>query len=235
MLITGLLKKLRDLLQIPQDLGNPPNYKENGSKRKPARISQMTLKDPVLSKLRELWDTTEIKDEKWQKAQKIVAQKIKKSQFRYEEVETLVWDQYGKMIPWPVIASIHALEAGLDFSKNLHNGQDWDQKTTWVPKGRGPFNSWEEAALDAFGLKKDKFPDDWTISKTLDFLERYNGLGYRKYRPNVNSPYLWSGTNHYTKGKYVSDGKFDKNAVSKQLGAVLILKSLYYNGRSSQE
>ena len=87
--------------------------------------------------------------------------------------------------------------------------------------------------MDALSMKKHSYPDEWTISKTLDFLEKWNGLGYRKYHPDVNTPYLWSGTNHYEKGKYVSDGKWDKNAVSKQPGTVLILKGLFYNGRNS--
>jgi lysozyme family protein len=42
--------------------------------------------------------------------------------------------------------------------------------------------------------------------------------------PEVLTPYLWSFTNHYTKGKFVADGKFDANAVSKQCGAAAILK-----------
>ena len=185
-----------------------------------------------LIKLRDLWDTVQIKDNYWGRAQRLIVQKINKNKFRYEEVEKLVWDQYLVSIPWQVIASIHAMEAGLSFEHNLHNGQAWNIKTTWVPKGRGPFSSWEEAAMDALQLKKETFPDAWTIEKTLDFLEKYNGLGYRNYHPEVKTPYLWSGTNHYSTGKYIADGRWDPTAESKQLGAVLILKGLFYNGRS---
>ena len=35
--------------------------------------------------------------------------------------------------------------------------------------------------------------------------------------------YLWSKTNHYSKGKYVYDGVYDPNAVSSQVGAMATL------------
>jgi lysozyme family protein len=41
---------------------------------------------------------------------------------------------------------------------------------------------------------------------------------------------LWSFSNHYTKGKYVSDGKFDPEAVSQQVGSALVLKRLVDRG-----
>jgi lysozyme family protein len=37
---------------------------------------------------------------------------------------------------------------------------------------------------------------------------------------------LWSFCNLYEKGKYVADGKYDPNAVSKQCGAGVMLKTL---------
>ncbi|WP_339376309.1 hypothetical protein [Calothrix sp. NIES-2098] len=40
------------------------------------------------------------------------------------------------------------------------------------------------------------------------------------------SPDLWLGTNLYTKGKYKSDGKWDADAVSAQIGVVALLKIL---------
>ncbi len=46
----------------------------------------------------------------------------------------------------------------------------------------------------------------------------------------MKSPYLWSFTNHYTKGKYVADGKFDPNAPSDQVGAMALLKQLVTDG-----
>ena len=51
-----------------------------------------------------------------------------------------------------------------------------------------------------------KRPDGF--DQTLYELERYNGFGYRDRRPQVLSPYLWSFSNHYSRGKYVADGRF---------------------------
>jgi lysozyme family protein len=49
--------------------------------------------------------------------------------------------------------------------------------------------------------------NDWSTPAVLHRLEGFNGYGYRKFHPNVPSPYLWSGSNHYTRGKYIADGK----------------------------
>jgi hypothetical protein len=57
-------------------------------------------------------------------------------------------------------------------------------------------------------------------------LERYNGWGYRLYHPHVLSPYLWSGSNHYTSGRYVADGTWSETAVSQQIGAAVILRRM---------
>jgi lysozyme family protein len=58
----------------------------------------------------------------------------------------------------------------------------------------------------------------------LYFFERYNGMGYRMRR--VATPYLWSFSNLYRTGKFVQDGHFDPDAVSKQCGAALMLKAI---------
>jgi lysozyme family protein len=106
------------------------------------------------------------------------AEKIIANRSRYE----LVSKATG--VPWDVIGVIHYRESSNDFRGVLHNGQKiigTGKKTTLVPKGRGPFSTWEEAAIDALAnchphLAKNK---DWSIGNTLDKLESYNGLGYR--------------------------------------------------------
>lgn len=151
------------------------------------------------------------------------AAKIRANRARYEAVSAKTG------VPWDVIAVIHYRESSNHFAGVLHNGQKiigTGRKTTLVPKGRGPFSTWEDAAIDALmnchpyaGKNKD-----WSLANTLDLLERYNGLGYRKKgRP---SPYLWAGTDQYTKGKYVADGKFDPNHVDTQLGVAALLIAL---------
>jgi lysozyme family protein len=49
----------------------------------------------------------------------------------------------------------------------------------------------------------------------------------------VLSPYLWSGSQHYTSGKFVADGTFDPDAVSKQSGAAVILRRMVDQGAVS--
>ena len=57
-----------------------------------------------------------------------------------------------------------------------------------------------------------------------------NGFGYRRFHSGVLSPYLWSYSNHYTSGKYVADGTFDPDAVSKQCGSAVILRRMAETG-----
>lgn len=52
-------------------------------------------------------------------------------------------------VPWPVIAVIHERECSQDWSGSLAQGDPWNRVSVHVPAGRGPFRSWEEAAVDA--------------------------------------------------------------------------------------
>jgi len=58
----------------------------------------------------------------------------------------------------------------------------------------------------------------------MAFAESYNGLGY--YNKGLVSPYVYSGTNVYTKGKYVVDGKFSSSTIDGQPGVYLLINSL---------
>lgn len=136
--------------------------------------------------------------------------------------------------PWYVVAAIHCLEASLRFDRHLHNGDPLTARTVRVPAGRpargtAPF-SWEDSARDALELKRFGEWRDWSVPGVLFKLEQYNGFGYRRHHPEVLSPYLWSFTGHYTKGKFVSDGRFDPNAVSKQSGAAALLRRISERG-----
>jgi lysozyme family protein len=149
------------------------------------------------------------------------------------------YNKVGKAlgIPWYVVGIIHSLEAGGDFSRHLHNGDPLTARTTHVPAGRPPTGkppfTWEQSATDALRHQGMAAWKDWSIPGTLYELEGYNGFGYRDHHPNVPSPYLWSFSNHYTRGKYVADGRFSPTAVSQQVGAALLLKQLLgsQNGR----
>ncbi len=156
------------------------------------------------------------------------ASRIRANRARYESV--------GKAlgVPWYVIGLIHTMESGGSFSAHLHNGDPLSARTTHVPAGRPkagtpPF-TWEESATDA--LTMQGFPNwkDWSTPGVLYKLEAYNGWGYRDNHPDVNTPYLWSFSNHYTRGKYVADGTFSGTAVSQQCGAAVLLKRLIQLG-----
>jgi lysozyme family protein len=149
-----------------------------------------------------------------------VAKRLVAAKTRYQVVE------YATGVRWFVIAVIHERESSQDWKGSLAQGDDWSEVSVHVPKGRGPFGSWESAAIDALvncppQLAKRK---DWTLAGVLIGLELYNGLGYAT--KGVPSPYLWSGTDQYTSGKYVRDGVYDPGAVDKQLGCCALLKSM---------
>jgi lysozyme family protein len=143
-----------------------------------------------------------------------------------------VGDRLG--IPWWFIAAIHMMESGFNFRAHLHNGDPLTGVTKQVPAGRPkhrkppPAFTWAESAEDALMLKKFNGLDDWSLARALYRLELYNGVGYRNRQ--LPTPYLWSFSNLYQKGKFVSDGEFDKNAVSKQCGAAVLIRSLRDKG-----
>jgi lysozyme family protein len=135
-------------------------------------------------------------------------------------------------VPWYVIAVIHNMECGLDFTKHLHNGDSLKRRTVNVPAGRPktgqpPF-TFEVSALDA--LKYDKLTEwkDWSIGGICYTLEGFNGWGYRAHK--INSPYLWSCSNLYTRGKYIEDNQWSGTAISRQCGAAVILRRMSDHG-----
>lgn len=133
-------------------------------------------------------------------------------------------------VPWPVIAAIHFRESSQNFRCHLHNGDPLTARTTHVPKGRPekgqpPF-TWIESATDA--LSEAWRPNDWDVSGCLEFIERFNGLGYQRH--DVHSPYLWNYTNQYEKGLYISDGTFDPEKIEIRPGCAAILKTMVAKG-----
>lgn len=154
---------------------------------------------------------------------KLICEKFHKNRERYYIVSQLT------KVPEDVIFAIHMRECSADFKGVLCNGEriiGTGLKTRLVPKGRGPFSTWEESATDELEHKKHLFPKDgnWTMEAKLNFCEGFNGLGYKNR--GLPSPYVLSWTNGYTKGKYVADGKFDPNFVDKQCGVAAIILEL---------
>ena len=147
---------------------------------------------------------------------------------RYEEVGAPIG------MPWFVVGVIHAMESGMSFSTHLHNGDPLTARTTHWPAGRPktglpPF-TWEQSATDALTMQGMDRWKDWGISGVLYKLEAYNGWGYRGLQSPIPTPYLWSFSNHYTRGKYVADGKYSPTATSQQCGAAVLLKRLVQQG-----
>lgn len=63
-----------------------------------------------------------------------------------------------------------------------------------------------------------------SISQTTQCCRHRTALTHRD--PQVLSPHLWSFSQHYQRGKYAADGKFDTQLTSKQCGATVLLKQL---------
>lgn len=179
-----------------------------------------------------LWNTMQIKLIGKQKRSNITwtINRLKRNQDRYEKACELVYRKTEKLVPWQALAAMHMREASGNFSKQVLNGQSWKKRTTWVPKGYGPWDSWEESCVTAFKIKNT--PNIWNMEDTLHFLERFNGLGYAMYRSHIvgYSPYVWAYTDHYKGGYYVADGKFDRYAVAMGVGCAVILKELGFKG-----
>jgi lysozyme family protein len=135
----------------------------------------------------------------------------------------------GSKIPWWFVALTHMMESGFNFQTHLHNGDPLSRKTFRVPAGRpargSPPYNWTDSARDALARLGLFDESDWSLSRALYRLEQYNGFGYRKY--GVASPYLWSFSTIYARGKFVADGVFSTEAISKQCGAVTVLKFLH--------
>jgi len=153
---------------------------------------------------------------------KPIVTRILKGKDRYEALASRV------NIPWHFIGITHSLEADNDFKSHLHNGDPLGFRTVNDPKGRpriwNPPTDWESSAVDALSSFANE--TDWSVPAMLYKLEGYNGYGYHRSDININSPYLWSFSNHYTKGKFVRDHEFSPTAVSKQCGAAILLRRL---------
>ena len=174
-----------------------------------------------------LFNTCNVKQTKVSVVENII-KKILASKSRYETVGNPLG------ISWYFVGVIHNMESGLSFTRHLHNGDPLTARTIHVPAGRpvnvNPPFTWEESASDALQLQKLDMWNDWSVPGLLYQLEKYNGWGYRTKHPHVLSPYLWSFSNHYTKGKYIADGTWSETAVSQQCGAAVLLRRMAEKG-----
>jgi lysozyme family protein len=181
------------------------------------------LNEALKKEYQELYDSCVINPARTELVSKIV-DKILVNKSRYDVVSEKL------KIPWQFIGVIHNMEASLNFKSHLHNGDALSGRTIHVPAGRPltgepPF-TWEDSAIDALTLRRIDQWEDWSIEGMLYQIEGYNGWGYRLHHPEVVTPYLWSFSNHYVKGKYVADGRWSDDAESNQCGAGVLLKKI---------
>ena len=165
------------------------------------------------------WNVCHILSE-WQRILDTVSHTLINAKGRYRTVAA------ATSVPWPVIAVIHERESAQSWFASLAQGDPFNKVSVHKPAGRGPFMTWEGAAVDALTHCEPYAArwEDWTIGGALTLLETYNGLGYAAMgRP---SPYVWSATDQYRVGKYVADGHYDPNAVDRQTGCAALLQRM---------
>lgn len=133
-------------------------------------------------------------------------------------------------MPPKLIAALHWRESTGNFGTYLHQGDPLGKPAVHVPKDIPVFHNWEDAAVHALQQKQGHqsalglTKDSTDVSGMAAYAELYNGLGYHfRGRP---SPYVYSGTDRYSSGKYVADGVYDARTVDQQLGVLALMKSV---------
>jgi lysozyme family protein len=102
-----------------------------------------------------LWLRMEVQPDKVQ-AVNAIANRLLGSKSVYQKVSQTTG------VPWFVIAALHNRESDADFDTYLGNGEALNHVTRLVPKGRGPFPSWEAGAIDALDLDRLNLVTDWS-------------------------------------------------------------------------
>jgi lysozyme family protein len=179
------------------------------------------LTEILKSEYQRLFDTCIINTNRYPVVTKTV-ETIAKEKAQYEAIA-------GRTgTPWYFIGIIHKMECDCSFNKHLHNGDPLTARTIQVPKGRPktgsvPFTFFD-SAVDALTYEDYTEWNDWSISGMLYCFEKYNGFGYRS--KGINTPYLWSFSNHYTSGKFIKDGVYNSRAISTQIGTAVLLRRM---------
>ena len=182
----------------------------------------MTLLEQLRPSYANLWGKMIVNHDRLYEVNNTIAQ-IKRGVIEYKAIEAAIG------VPWRFVGVTHSMECDCNFHEHLHNGDPLTARTVQVPAGRpltgNPPFTWHDSAIDALTMRHLSAANDWSIEGMLFQFEAYNGFGSRNNH-GINTPYLWSGSNQYLKGKYVADGKYDPNEISKQIGAALLLKGL---------
>ncbi|MEJ7678399.1 MAG: hypothetical protein WKG06_11175 [Segetibacter sp.] len=168
-----------------------------------------------------MFDTCIILEDKFPEIDRVITKMIT-NKATYETVANKV------NVPWYFISILHCMEGSLSFRTHLHNGDPLTDRTVNVPRGRpltgNPPFKWEDSAEDALKLDHLVPLTDTNVPGLLFAFESFNGFGSRAH--GIHTPYLWSFSNHYIKGKFIRDHVFDPEAVSNQIGAAVLLRRI---------
>ena len=125
-----------------------------------------------------LWHSMIVKPDKLAALDRI-ARKLIAGKPRYQAVAAKTG------VPWAAIVLIHQMECGGDWSLNIAQGDPWNRRSVHVPKGRGPFNSWGEAAIDALAIDGTDRVTAWGIERLCYELENTT---LRLAREGIHTP-----------------------------------------------
>lgn len=134
------------------------------------------------------------------------------------------FDGTGVPVLWH--AAVAEREMGGRLDRFLGNGEVLTRVTRLVPKGMGPWASYQSGAIAALRHEGTDRVRAWTLERALYEDEGWNGFGYRgKPRP-IPSPYLVAGLTMQQPGKYTSDGRYDPAHMDEQIGTLAIMLRL---------
>lgn len=153
------------------------------------------------------------------------AERVARGKDRYRPVAAKIG------CPWYFVGGLHSLEGSCDFTRVLHNGQriiGTGRLTTIEPKGCGPFDTWEAAAIDALKIKNYHVQKSWGLAEMLSRAEKFNGVGVLLYHAPEMTAYLWAQSSiNDDDGKYIADGKWSDSAnANGQTGFAVLLREL---------
>lgn len=224
--VRRLVDETADLLQRVTSAERSPHTDRDpgtGAAVSPGRPTFEALKDGYLR----LFETCRIREQHQTSIAWYVSKLVdpaNRAQYLRVEAEACV--------PWYFIGIIHGLECSFNFRAHLHNGDPLKARTVQIPRNRpatwNPPTDWISSAKDSLAYEGFVDLEDWSLARMMYRWEAYNG--FRSRANGINTPYLWSFSNHYTRGKFVADNVWDANAVSKQCGAAVMLKALLERG-----
>jgi lysozyme family protein len=138
-------------------------------------------------------------------------------------------------IPQVWMATSFERESSSNFHTSPAQGDPLWERSVHVPRGLGPYinhadsnpqhwvQAWARAAKDAYHIDRldTVGAANWSWERACFEGELFNGFGPRGH--GINTGYLWACTNHYSRGKYVSDGVWNPNVADSQIGIVPVM------------